>query len=332
MTRPLPDGLVQAAIGWSIRLDYNEPSERDRQAFERWLQADPLHGLAWQRVSGLKGFEAELRGLPPGLARAALQTAQDLRARERAAGRRTAVKLLSGAGLAVATAWLAREQGLWQRLLADASTGIGEQRSLSLADGSTVMLNTDSAISIDFDGDSRLIQLRRGEILVNTGPDSEAVARSGGKRPFWVLTPFGRIQALGTRFTARLGDGHARISVQEAAVVLHPADGGGAGILSEGESCQLMKDGMQPAEPQGFTADGWAEGVIAGRNIRLGDLLSELERYRPGRIVCDPDVAGLRVSGLFHVKDTDRALQFLAQTQPVRIGYRTRWWVTVGPG
>ncbi|PMR74464.1 hypothetical protein C1H69_14565 [Billgrantia endophytica] len=85
-----------------------------------------------------------------------------------------------------------------------------------------------------------------------------------------------------------------------------------------------------PAEAQGFEAGGWAEGVIVGQNIRLQDLLSELSRYRPGRIVCDPSVAELRVSGHFLVGDTDRTLQFLAQTQPISVTYRTRYWVAVG--
>ncbi|MFT4193241.1 MAG: iron dicitrate transport regulator FecR, partial [Ottowia sp.] len=58
---------------------------------------------------------------------------------------------------------------------------------------------------------------------------------------------------------------------------------------------------------------------------------AEMARYRPGRIVCDPRVADLRVSGLFHIRDTDQALQFLIQTQPVSVTYLTRWWVMVGP-
>ena len=78
-------------------------------------------------------------------------------------------------------------------------------------------------------------------------------------------------------------------------------------------------------------ADAWANGVIAGKDMRLADLLAELARYRPGHITCDPRVAGLRVSGLYHVKDTDQALQFLLQTQPVSVVYTTRFWVSVGP-
>ena len=67
-----------------------------------------------------------------------------------AAGRRRALRVLSLSGVALASGWAVRETTPWQRLLADASTSVGEQRTLRLADGSVVMLNTDSAISSDF--------------------------------------------------------------------------------------------------------------------------------------------------------------------------------------
>jgi transmembrane sensor len=326
----LPDSLIDAAIGWAVRLNYSQPTAKDQHDFEQWLRSDPLHGVAWQRMNDLKGFKSDLGALPPALARDALNAAQALRD-GRANSRRAALKLFSLLGIAVATGWLAREHLPWQRVLADASTGVGEQKTLRLDDGSVIVLNTDSAIGIDLSGGSRLIALRRGEILVTTGPDVEAAARLGGKRPFWVSTPFGRMQALGTRFTVRLDEERARISVQEGAVALHPAGGGTSVVVPAGQSRWLLAGGTQPAESQGFGADDWAEGVIAGKNIRLQDLLAEMERYRPGRIVCDPRVAELRLSGTFHVNDTDRALQFLMQTQPVSVTYRTRWWVMVGP-
>lgn len=332
MSRPLPESLIQAAITWSVRLQYSQPSDQDQLAFEQWLQASPLHGLAWQRVSGLRGFQAELGSLPPRLARDTLKTAQDLRASRHATRRRSAIKLLSGAGMTVAMAWLVREHAPWQRLLADASTGVGEQKTLHLEDGSVIVLNTDSAVAIDLAGADRLVTLRRGEILVTTGSDTAALARRDARRPFWVNTPFGRIQALGTRFTVRLAGGRARVSVQEGAVQLYPGGGADAVVVVSGDSRWLLKGASLAAEPLGFAPDGWAEGVIGARNIRLQDLLAEMERYRHGRIVCDPGVAELRISGLFHINDTDRALQFLEQTQGLSVSYRTPWWVTVGPG
>ena len=321
----LPESVVDAAIFWAVRLDYNTPTVAQQQAFEHWLKANPLHGLAWHRVHSLKGFQADLGELPPGLAYDTLQTAQ--RHREHGVTRRSVIKLLSLAGFTLSTGWFARENTPWQRLLADASTATGEQKTLQLDDGSIIVLNTDSAVSTDLAGLHRLIVLRRGEILITTGADTGIAI----KRPFWVHTPFGRIQALGTRFVVRLETDRARISVQEGAVELHPVNGGFPVIVQSGESHSLAEKGTLPADLQGFEADSWQNGVIAGRNIRLHDLLSELSRYRFGYITCDPEVADLRLSGLFHVKETDRTLQFLTQIQPISITYRTRFWVSVGP-
>lgn len=326
----LPESVIDAAIIWAVRLDYNTATTEQRRAFERWLQANPLHGLAWQRVHALKEFQGDLHGLPSRLARDTLRTAQSHR-NDHAMSRRNVMKLLSLAGIAVATGWLTREHTPWQRLLADASTATGQQKTVHLDDGTVIVLNTDSGVSTDLVGTRRLVVLQRGEILVTTGADTEASGRLGHTRPFWVYTPFGKMQALGTRFVVRLDEGRACISVQEGAVELHPADGGAPVIVRPGESRWLMTDGSLPAEREAFKAGGWAEGVIAGKNIRLEDLLAELSRYRTGRIVCDPRVADLRLSGVFHVMDTERVLQFLAQTQPVSVSYRTRFWVAVGP-
>lgn len=65
--------------------------------------------------------------------------------------------------------------------------------------------------------------------------------------------------------------------------------------------------------------------------MRLADFLTELARHRPGRIDCDPAVAEQRVSGSYPLVDTDRILEILQSTLPVRVLYFTRYWVRVIP-
>jgi transmembrane sensor len=69
--------------------------------------------------------------------------------------------------------------------------------------------------------------------------------------------------------------------------------------------------------------------VLYAEEMRLADMLAEVARYRSGVLRCDPAVAQLRVSGVFQLDDTDRILAVLAQTLPVRVDARTRYWVTV---
>lgn len=319
----LPPGLIDDAIGWAVRMDFNAPSAATRQAFEAWLSASAAHAQAWERVQSL---QAVFRRMP---AQLALDTLQSPHVQRAPAGprRRQALRLLSLAGLTGGAGWLVHGHTPWQRVLADASTAVGEQRTLQLADGSVVVLNTDTAASTDLGGAVRRIVLHRGEILVTTGPDPHAPSR----RPFWVQTPFGSLQALGTRFVVRLDGRRARISVQEGAVAMHPQVRGAETVARPGESWWLAPQGSTRAPSQGFAPDGWADGVLAGRNMRLADMLAELSRHRRGRIVCDERVADLRLSGSFQLRDSDQALRFLAQTQPVRVTALTPWWITVGP-
>ncbi|ASI70520.1 iron dicitrate transport regulator FecR [Diaphorobacter nitroreducens] len=325
----MPDDVIDAAIAWSVKLNHNPASEAAQRAFEHWLGADPLHARAWARIGVLRG---DLARLPQRLALETLQ-ATDAQRQSNTRGRRRALKLLSVSGLALSLGWTLRENSPWQRLVADAFTAVGEQKTLHLPDGTVLVLNTDSAVNTDLGGESRLIVLRRGEIMVTTGSDTASGSKA--KRPFWVITPFGRLQALGTRFVVRLGADHARISVQEGAVELHPVrpaePGAVPAVVRAGESRWLTDTASLPAAAQDFDAEAWADGVVSGRDMRLGDLVAELGRYRSGHIVCDERVADLRVSGVFHVRDTDQALRFLVQTQPVNITYRTRWWVSVVP-
>jgi transmembrane sensor len=323
---PLADepscAAVDAAILWSIRLDYNNATIEDRNAFEQWLAEDRQHVEAWRRVAVL---HRDFARLPPKTAKDTLRSAETRR-RERGLDRRQAIKMLSLASVGLTSGWITWRHTPWQRLLADASTGTGEQQTLQLSDGSVLLLNTDTAVSADMRGNSRRIILRRGEILITTGADTEAAA----KRPFWVYTPFGKMQALGTRFVVRLEREGARVGVQEGAVALHPAIGDTATIYP-GESRWLMRTATVAADLQGIASDAWTEGVVAGQNLRLQDLLTELARYRHGRISCDPRIADLRLSGAFQLRDTDQTLNFIAQTQPVSITYHTRFWVSVQP-
>lgn len=323
MATPLPDAVIDAAIIWSIKLNYNNASQQTHLQFKAWLQANPIHASAWERINSL-GQPFAQTNLPSSLALSTLEQADHTR-QQHLLKRRKTLQLLSLASFIIGSGWGVRTYSPWQRLIADASTRVGEQHSLQLADGTALMLNTDTAVRIDMTGQKRVISLLRGEIMVTTGQD----ASYPNKRPFLVYTPFGKLEALGTRFIVRLTNDAALVTVQEHAVALYPTVGS-SHIVQAGESQWLREHVAEPFISQGFDAGTWADGVISGKNIRLVDLIAELARYRHGYIECNDQVAELRVSGLFHLKDTDQTLQFLAHTQPIALTYRTRFWVSVG--
>lgn len=315
----LPPEIVDQAIDWAVRLLFNAPTADTRERFRRWEQADPRHRLAWQRVQSL---QQDFPSMPAALALETLDHVEASRGRRQAA-RRQALKVLAFGGVSLLGVAMAHRYAPWQRWVAQASTGVGERRDMTLGDGTVVVLNTDTAIDIAFDATRRDIVLRRGEILITTGHD-------GAGRPFHVQTPFGAFQALGTRFVVRLGRDSARVAVQQGAVAVHAEQGNARDIARPGETWSMTKTSSAIVPPSAISPDGWANGSISGSHMRLADVLGELERYRHGRIDCDPRIANLTLSGAYRVDDTDRTLRFLEKSLPVRVSYLTRYWVRVG--
>ncbi|MDQ8035038.1 MAG: FecR domain-containing protein [Bordetella sp.] len=320
---PIPSAVVDEAIAWSVKLHFGEPDSATRAAFERWRQAAAVHERAWSRMQSLN---ADFAAVPQRLALDTL-TAMGGAHQARRQQRRAVLKGLVLAGGVLGTGWVVREHTPWQRVLADVSTGVGRRGRRTLPDGTELALNTDTAVAVRMDGAERVLVLYRGEVSIATGADAAHAAR----RPFFVQTPFGAVQALGTRFVVRLDDDSARVSVQQDAVALRPANGAAPVVAEAGQDWRLDRQRAVRIVAPAMASDAWIEGAVVGKNMRLADLLAELARYRHGRIRCAPEIADLRVSGTYHVNDVDQALQFLAQTLPIRVRYWTRFWITVGP-
>jgi transmembrane sensor len=205
--------------------------------------------------------------------------------------------------------------------LADQRTATGEQRSLRLSDGTLINLNTHSAVDVRFDEKQRLVVLQEGEILVETG--------HGDARPFIVETREGSMRALGTRFLVKREEEGTRLSVLQSAVAAHPQSTPDELILREGQQMLIRNNGLGPITALNLGADAWTRGMLVVDNVRLEDLIQEIGRYRPGHLGVAPEVADLRITGSFPLRDTDLALSALLPTLPVQIEQHTQWWVTV---
>lgn len=319
---PLPDPIIDDAISWLIRLEINNSTADTRTEFEQWLQQSSQHQLAWARVREIRGSFSSLPSKPIA---SALNTL-DKQSSDTRLSRRQVLKALSVTGFMLGNAWLTKEYTPWQRLLADFSTVTGEQNSFILADGSQVMLNTDTAISTDLAGHTRKLTLRRGEIMLTTDADLDQLP----ERPFMIKTPAGRIQTQDSRFTVRLDHHRTHVSVQKGQLELLNRRGIKQRVGS-GDSFLLSDKGIYPTAPSAISPDAWTSGAISGKHIPLGELLDELSRYRTGIIDYSPELKDLLVSGIFQLRDTDSTLNFLARVQPIRVDFRTPYWVLIRP-
>jgi transmembrane sensor len=201
-----------------------------------------------------------------------------------------------------------------------------------LADGTRVDLNTATAFDIAFTDTERRVVLHAGEILVETGPDVNRA--SSVYRPFIVQTSQGSIRALGTRFDVRSESGDAtRVAVLHGAVEITPVSMPELKrVVAAGEQTRFTATSINPASAVDPHIADWSRGVLFADRVRLDDFAAQLSRYRPGVLRCDPAVASLRITGAFQIGNTDSILAALPDTLPVRVVYRTRYWVTIVAG
>lgn len=317
---PISEAVADQAADWLTRLTAGEASAAERQCWQQWRNSHPDHERAWQHIEAVA---ARLHGLHPG---AAYGTLSPL-ANPAAGKRRKLLAAVFGLGVATGTGLLGTSTGTWQELAADYRTGTGEQRDIALPDGTRITLNTASAINVRFEPTQRLIRLLAGEIHIVTGHASPIGAANP---PFIVETGEGTVRALGTRFTVRQQDAQSRVDVFESAVEITPADTPDRPVtLRQGERLSFTRNSSGRPGPADEQAEAWARGQLTADNVRLGDFVSELGRYRTGILRCDPAVADLRFSGAFPIRDPDRILAMLPNSLPVQVQWRTRYWVTV---
>lgn len=311
----LDDAVIDQAVAWLSHLWSGSADDASRAEWRRWRAAHPTHERAWRQIETMDARLARgVPGLTAGGALAALSAP--------GAGRRRALKTLSLLAIAGGGTWIGRRELPWPAWVADVSTATGERRTLTLADGTTVTLNTDSALDLAYDPAQRRLHLLRGEILVATSPDDTTPAR-----PFVVQTAAGQVRPIGTRFLVhRLGD-ESRVSVLQGAVALHPADRLGTPLrLDAGQAVTFTAAGIaSPPQPLGTQA-AWIDGVLIASDTRLDHFLADLQRYHPGRLSCDPAVAGLRLSGTFPLAEVGRIPRALTQVLPVRLHTLGPWW------
>ncbi|AVJ29806.1 iron dicitrate transport regulator FecR [Achromobacter spanius] len=308
------DLLLEEAADWVIRLRYEPADAATQRTFERWLAQGEAHAQAWARAERVLGaFE----GLPAPIGHRVLRETRERQ------GRRAVLRAALGLGVLAPAGWMAwREAASWR---ADLRTAAGEQLTRQLDDGTRLVLNSGSAVDLRYGAGERRLVLVAGEVLVTTGQESQAAYR-----PFVVQTPQGEVQALGTRFSVRLIDDRTEVMVFEHAVLARPANGTPLRIdAGQRGSFTLGQPGA--VAPVDDSAALWEQGMLVVRDQRLADVVAELARHRPGFLRCAPEVADFRVSGALSLRDTDAALQALAERLPIAVQRVTRYWVSVGP-
>jgi transmembrane sensor len=299
--------MEDRACQWIARLQADDASEADRQEFALWLAANPAHRQAMDAMLGLWEDLEILKHRPvmvgPRMAdpvprRRWLATGLAL-----AASLVVAVLLSPGLGLGPGSE--------------EFHTRLGEQMAVTLPDGSSVKLNTDSRLSVVYSDSERKLTLARGEAFFEVAHDAD--------RPFLVTAGNTQVRALGTAFNILLSGERSEITVTEGVVRVTELN---APDTRPAQTELLYSEQRLTGNSGGLgntvTVDSgnllaWRDGKLVAIDMPLGELVSELSRYHPNNIfIAEPDLTQTTVSGVFLLEDLDSILLALEHTVGVR--------------
>lgn len=290
------DPTYLEALEWFIRMKDAQVSAEDRAAFETWFLSDPSHPAAYERARVLW----ERFGV--------VKPEYDRLRQSGRIGRRG--MLLGGLAALVAAPSLY----LLSRRISfpDYATGLAERLAVTLPDGSMVELGSSSSLSLDFSPQQRRVLLHGGQAFFRVAANAY--------RPFVVEAEMGSIQALGTEFNVKLATETVVVAVVEHSVKIRSASSAPV-VLEAGWQVSYGSDGIAPAKRADLAAAlAWRQDRIIVVDAPLRDVLTELERYRRGRILLmDSAIGDIPVTAVFDTRHTDNALRIIAETLPVRV-------------
>ncbi|MGK0152098.1 FecR family protein [Pseudomonas putida] len=305
---PITEAQSRAALQWLSRIN-EQPAQAEGAAFKRWLLADPGHSRAFAQAQALWQSSAAPAALLAAEEQASLQRYLDAMARppaRRAWPRQVAALAVAAClvlAVGVAGGW---HPGLWlQNLQADYSSA-AQVRQVTLADQSQVTLDAESAIAVDFAQGERRVRLLHGAAFFQ-------VTHTGA--PFVVEAAGGEVRVLGTQFEVRKQGEGAQVTVQSGRVAVSPVPGAAARELTANQ--QATYAGGRVGDTLTVASDNrlaWRQGWLNYYQVPLAQVVEDLGRYYPGRILLLDDELGQRkVSGSFPVAAPLLALDSLGK-------------------
>ncbi|AOA57032.1 FecR family protein [Acinetobacter larvae] len=310
--------ILEQAAEWLVRLEEGPLNSSEELLFQHWLAQSPLHQKLWQRAEKLqRKLHHRADYLPDHMAKRFLQAQKPAHPMLF----KNLVLLLGITGIIGSGYFVVRTQA-WD---ADYRTAYGEQRQITLADGSVLTLNSKTAIDIDYAQNERAIHLRYGEVYIETGKDRQ-------QRPFHVYGQHGRLLALGTAFAVQQHEKKSTLWVTEHAVRIDTQYSHQQQTLAAGYQVEYDNHKIFNAQPLQTEQLLWRKGLLLANRYSMAQFSAMLTENYGVRVQLDPQqqqqLAKIEISGTFPSNDLNRTLQLLVTTYPVAIE-RSRFTGTV---
>ena len=296
----------RTALQW-LSVLHDQPDSGDQATFSRWLHADPAHAEAYAQAQVVWEL-SEVAGNT--LANEEALVMQRYLSQMNVSRRHRLARWSSGLAVAACLLLMVGVFAGWQPMRwlndlgADYVSAPGQVRTLTLADQSEVTLGADSAIAVNFSGNERHVELRRGVAFFH-------VTHTG--QPFVVDADGGEARVLGTEFEVRLQPGGAQVTVLSGRV----------GVKADKQAPQQILTADQQVAYAAGTADtvhrvdslaqlGWRTGWLTYYKTPLADVVADLKRYYPGQIVLlNAQLGERRISGSFPSQDPQTVINSL---------------------
>jgi transmembrane sensor len=332
--RKMPSALARAeAAAWIARLHGPNRTPEVEAGLRRWLAENPERAVALELLNDTWEKSALLRRRP------SERLASGQSRGFRLAASLAALATVAIAAIAAGTLYYLTSRGV--------STAVGEQRTVSLADGTRVYLNTDTQMVERYDRDARRVELRRGEALfeVTKKPDWPFIVSAGNHE----------VRALGTAFLVRREPGQLTVTLVEGKITVspmseEPRSGAAEGIerealealpssaagtftLGAGERLRYRAaESPKLDRPPIDQVTAWQRGQVALDDMSLADAAAEMNRYSTRRLViADAATAAIRISGIFRAGDQESFARAVARTYGLSLSEGPRSLVLTGP-
>lgn len=307
------------ALDWFLRLQAAPGDAQLRAGMEQWCAADEANAKAYRKAERVWQLSAQLTpttqaqwSVEPALAPVVNLPVRPKRRRY----------WLGGA--IAACLMIALAPSLSLRMQSDYRTGAGETRDVTLADGSLVQMDSDTAIAVEYAGNRRDVKLIRGQAFFKVMPDK-------GK-PFHVRADALEVTVTGTAFNVDVGGEQMAVAVQEGSVKVDDwrAAKALAAQLKPGDRLDYH-DGQAHLDKfaPGQTA-AWRNGQLIADDMPVSEVVARLRRYTPGLIVLRNDALGRkRVTGVYDLRKPQAALRAVLQPHGGKVEAYGPWVIVL---
>ena len=323
--------IIAEASAWFIEFRADDVDGDARLRFIEWLRRSPEHIHAYLEISGvwadlptadpegkidIAALIERARGAPDVIALSSDQprpSAAPSAEKPRAVWRSRRAAALAAVVLLAVAAVIFLDRSKFNGVY---TTGIGEQRTVQLLDGSTVELNARSTIQVRLTAEQRDVTLLEGQALFRVAKDKQ--------RPFVVHAGDAQVRAVGTEFDVYKKQTATVVTVVEGRVETYDeldSPGTAAIVLSAGEQLTVQPHVVtKPTRTDIAVATAWVQKRLIFEETPLSDVAEEFNRYnRRPLTIDDGELGSLKISGVYSSTDPASLINFLRSQNSIQV-------------